>query len=114
MKRTVQGRVVYDRKHHGFEAKDVVRVLKALDLADYTRDSRGFRALLEIYFQAWGLTVQGLMVMLVKEPDEAGTIIIKIITEFFKALTGFFKAGPGYIKLLILDTFNRLLLKGKE
>ncbi|MBA7550353.1 hypothetical protein ES705_42865 [subsurface metagenome] len=112
--KTTKGRVVYDRKHHGFEAKDVVRIFKTLDLADYTGDPGSFAGLVEIYFQAWGLIVQGILMMLTCYPEYSGSLVLKIIREFRQALGQFILAAPGITKLVIVSAFARLLATLKE
>jgi len=111
MKRTVQGRIVYDRKKHEFEPRDVVRILQALTLADYTGDFGSFRALLTVYFQTWRLIVDGLLVMMVRYPEESGNVILEIMAQFLGALLDLTKAAPARIKLIILEGISYILLK---
>ncbi|MBA7585948.1 hypothetical protein ES708_27942 [subsurface metagenome] len=111
---TTKGRVVYDRRHHKFEAKDVVRIFKTLDLADYTGDSGSFAGLVEIYFQAWGLMVRGIVIMITREPGYTGSLVLKIISEFAKALRQFILAAPSLTKIAIISGFTRMLSTMEE
>ncbi len=111
---TERGRVVYDRKTHHFGTKDVVRILEALDLADYTGDFSRFGALLEIYFQAWRMTVEGLYVMAVRYPEKTGSLVLKIVGEYFKALVGLLKKLPFGIMLGTMEAFRKAIVEEEE
>ncbi|MBA7585607.1 hypothetical protein ES708_27592 [subsurface metagenome] len=112
--KTERGRVVYDRKTHHFGTKDVVRILEALDLADYTGDFERFGALLEIYFQAWGMIVDGLYVMAVRHPEKTGSLVLKIVGEYFKALARLLKKLPFRYMLDLVEAFRKAIAEEEE
>ncbi len=109
--KTERGRVVYDRKTHHFNTKDVVRILEALDLADYTGDFGRFGALLEIYFQAWGMIIEGLFIFAPREPEKTGALVLKIVSEYFKALVKLIKKLPFRVMLGTMEAFRKAIVE---
>ncbi|MBA7586005.1 hypothetical protein ES708_28001 [subsurface metagenome] len=111
--KTERGRVVYDRKTHNFGTKDVVRILEALDLADYTGDFGRFGALLEIYFQAWGMIIEGLFILAPREPEKTGALLLKIVGEYSKMLVRLLKKLPFKYMVAVVNAF-RIAFVGEE
>ncbi|MBA7586690.1 hypothetical protein ES708_28695 [subsurface metagenome] len=109
--KTERGRVVYDRKTHHFGTKDVVRILEALDLADYTGDIGRFRALLEIYFQAWGMIIEGLFILAPRAPEEVGALVLKIVSEYFKMVGKLLKKLPYRVMIDVTGAFKNAFIE---
>ncbi len=105
--KTNRGRVVYDRKTHHFGTKDVVRILEALDLADYTGNFSRFGTLLEIYFQAWGMIVEGLFIMAPREPEKVGSLVLKIVSEYLKMVVRLLKKLPFKYMIDVVFAFKK-------
>ncbi len=107
--KTEKGRVVYDRKIHKFETEDILRILKTFDLADYTRDFGRFGALLEVYFQTWGLIIEGMLLLALKDPEKTGDLMLKIVTEYFKMLLKLLKRIPFRFMVGIIEAFRKIM-----